>query len=182
MTFISTIAVFCKGKMAILPLLVVLVSLSRTGGDPTSKSCNAQFFIKTFSDGTSSCLYIAQKRLLFTQAVNACSSMSSHLITPKTIAQFNYLPELKLNFWVGLDDIQNEAVFRWHDDNSTFMDGLLGQNFWLKGQPDDRRQNEDCVEYYWDVKGLNDYDCYSLNYYICESPISSLGILRLPML
>ncbi|CAL1546568.1 unnamed protein product, partial [Lymnaea stagnalis] len=64
--------------------------------------------------------------------------------------------------WTGLNDINEEGVYTWVEDNSVIDDNW---NFWGPGNPDNSGDIEDCVEYHL---RFNDHICATSEYYLCE--------------
>ena len=52
--------------------------------------------------------------------------------------------------WIGLHDQHQEGLFTWADGSS------VSYEQWLPGQPDNRDDVEDCVEYSYNNNGWND--------------------------
>ncbi|KAI8773611.1 CD209 antigen, partial [Biomphalaria glabrata] len=66
--------------------------------------------------------------------------------------------------WIGLDDIQIEGRYQWHDGQE-FRDPALS-GFFHKYEPSDSERVEDCVILSGSL--LNDVPCTSSFLFVCE--------------
>uniref|UniRef100_A0A8C2A2Q9 C-type lectin domain-containing protein n=1 Tax=Cyprinus carpio TaxID=7962 RepID=A0A8C2A2Q9_CYPCA len=72
--------------------------------------------------------------------------------------------------WIGLSDTENEGIMKWVD-NST-----LKQGFWLKGQPNNQNENQNCIELNYNrektgwtpLNSWNDFSCSDKKKGFCE--------------
>ncbi|KAI8767870.1 CD209 antigen protein 2 [Biomphalaria glabrata] len=72
-------------------------------------------------------------------------------------------------FWVGLDDILEEGVYRWADDDSLSIDNAVNSSWpWFAINQPDNLGNEDCIEYSKSIYPVNDISCSLLFRFICE--------------
>ena len=69
--------------------------------------------------------------------------------------------------WVGMDDRQEEGVFRWADGRLVTEDEM---GLFKAGQPDNYNSNEHCVATEKIIHLLNDIRCQYLMRFICEIP------------
>ncbi|XP_073698004.1 uncharacterized protein [Garra rufa] len=72
---------------------------------------------------------------------------------------------IKERVWIGLSDTENEGNMKWVDNSP------LKQGFWIKGEPDDKGGNEDCIEVVLSNNILNSWDdlpCSEKRKGICE--------------
>ncbi|CAL1526000.1 unnamed protein product [Lymnaea stagnalis] len=71
---------------------------------------------------TRTCAWVSLVALNYTDAMNDCMDRGSHLYTVKDKDKLDILFNITRNsssYWLGLDDIGEENVFRWVDDNTT---------------------------------------------------------------
>ncbi|XP_071511497.1 alpha-N-acetylgalactosamine-specific lectin-like [Diadema antillarum] len=64
-------------------------------------------------------------------------------------------------YWIGMNDIDNEAWYKWSDGSS-----VVYQNFYM-GEPNNNG-NEDCVHVYPSVKQWNDWKCSQELSFVCK--------------
>uniref|UniRef100_A0A673HGM2 CD209 antigen-like protein 2 n=1 Tax=Sinocyclocheilus rhinocerous TaxID=307959 RepID=A0A673HGM2_9TELE len=72
--------------------------------------------------------------------------------------------------WIGLSDTENEGIMKWVDNSP------LKQGFWLKGEPNNYYENEDCIELNYKrdqvemspLNSWNDVPCSEKKKGICE--------------
>ncbi|KAH9496401.1 hypothetical protein Btru_012528 [Bulinus truncatus] len=130
--------------------------------------CNSTpgFNIET-NGTTSACLWWSDDKQTLTVARDACIAKGSVLASFKTWEKFQILKQRTYEIYIGLDDMEVEGVFRWHDDGSVFdLNSLLKQQIFYDNSPDNYGGYEDCVSY---IDGkLNDLYCGYQNRYVCE--------------
>ena len=99
-----------------------------------------------------------------------CRSLGGFLATVKTTQKLQMVIELSgsTNAWVGMDDLAEEGVYLWQEDNQTLTEKVRLEVF-VTDNPNNFRGNEDCVEYRSDKSALNDSKCGSLYPALCES-------------
>ncbi|KAJ7393777.1 chromatin-modulating protein mrc1 [Desmophyllum pertusum] len=68
--------------------------------------------------------------------------------------------------WIGLNDRLKEDQFVWSD--GTPFNSSWSYSNWGNNEPNNIRNDEDCVELYYNV--WNDNSCSGTNFYICERP------------
>ncbi|XP_077970269.1 lectin-like [Styela clava] len=99
---------------------------------------------------------------------NRGGDLASVGIRNPTVFNGEILPMIKsveVDTWIGLDDIQQEGAFVWAD-GVTLSDQ---DSFWSTDQPDDHKNQEDCVHLSHLKKWkFNDNHCSTSNRYICE--------------
>jgi len=88
------------------------------------------------------CYLMSPNKMNWFQAQEFCWGQNGFLAEVKTRDQQSslyFLPS-ELNFWIGLNDIENEGKFVW-------AEGHEEMNFsnWIPGQPNNSGGEEDCV-------------------------------------
>ncbi|KAK0049916.1 CD209 antigen-like protein 2, partial [Biomphalaria pfeifferi] len=113
----------------------------------------------------SSCLWISTFDANYTTAKGYCQVLG-HLYTMKVPEKvYNWMDALKYNaineFWVGLDDILEEGVYRWADDDSLLIDNAVNSSWpWFAINQPDNLGNEDCIEYSKSIYPFHDIACF----------------------
>ncbi|KAH9496400.1 hypothetical protein Btru_012523 [Bulinus truncatus] len=130
--------------------------------------CNSTpgFNVQTFGN-VSACLFWSNTTRNFTDAMKDCKARGSIVATFKTWAKFQILRQKAMyNVYIGLDDMEVEGVFRWHDDGSV-LDSAYSKQIFKPGQPDNYQQMDDCVIF--GTSGLlSDVFCIIAYSYVCE--------------
>nr|KAI8749818.1 CD209 antigen-like protein 2 [Biomphalaria glabrata] len=131
------------------------------------------FTIKSYGD-VSACMWLSNSSANYDTARKYCLNLGSHLYTiripNKLFILLDVVHTLNVDYWVGLNDIAEEGVFRWEDDNSLWKKDWT---LFASGQPDNLG-NEDCVQYSPTFYPINDRPCSYLSRFICEmSPLLS---------
>ncbi|KAK6971152.1 C-type lectin domain 4 member M [Biomphalaria glabrata] len=135
------------------------------------RACNESAGFNTVTDGTTTaCIWISSSSLRADLAYKDCQYKKSHLFAPRSLDKFNLLGHVMLSYnddvFVGLDDSEEEGVFRLADDGSKLNPDLIPLMF-TKGQPDNYF-NEDFVFYYSASRRLNDVKADIISRYVCE--------------
>ncbi|KAK0065330.1 CD209 antigen-like protein 2 [Biomphalaria pfeifferi] len=118
----------------------------------------------------SSCLWISNNSLSYQNASDKCRALGASMYTIKVKEKLDILIDAAQEYtaalypWVGLDDIQQENVFRWSDDNSILN---VSWTIWQKDEPNNEG-NQDCVYYSFSRQLLNDWHCNGSLNYVCE--------------
>ncbi|GFR64042.1 macrophage mannose receptor 1 [Elysia marginata] len=68
------------------------------------------------------------------------------------------------SFWIGLNDRDTEAGYKWLDDFP------LKYTHWASGEPNDNMNREDCVQWLLPGNAWNDNYCYLAQNFICQIP------------
>lgn len=94
-----------------------------------------------------------------------CVNRGGRLVTIKTMTELQVLGVFHDRAWIGLSDRNAEGTWLWEDGTE------LQSSFWLKGEPNDSEDNEDCVHLTAIGKklGFNDNHCEVELSYICET-------------
>ncbi|CAL1540685.1 unnamed protein product, partial [Lymnaea stagnalis] len=75
----------------------------------------------------STCIWISEKKNDYPNSQKACQEMNSHLYTLKVIKKLSMMMDAikvkhpasetsQMSFWVGLNNVETEDVYRWDDD------------------------------------------------------------------
>ncbi|XP_060593243.1 perlucin-like [Ruditapes philippinarum] len=80
------------------------------------------------------------------------------------------------SYWIGLSDIQVEGTWVWMSSKIPLVPGDYKN--WARGQPDNHKGNENCVNLEEDFGTLwNDLSCHIFQNYICERLAQDLDIV-----
>ena len=139
-----------------------------------------------------SCIWLSADKKNFDSAKEQCTQLVSNgrLFEPKNLLENDLAVTFLLkslqpanawignihppNTWIGISDLQVEGKFEYLSSGTepTFSN-------WVTGQPDDHKDGEDCVHFWFDSKrwrksvGLwNDVSCDHQYTYICEQPVT----------
>ncbi|KAK0067722.1 C-type lectin domain family 4 member M, partial [Biomphalaria pfeifferi] len=110
-------------------------------------SCNTNDSFRLYIKGSViACVWLSSSVSSYTTARNNCNAMSTHLYTIKTleklqILQENYVSNGKI--WIGLNDIVEEGVYRWEDDDS-ICDDSCKTMIHAQNEPNNYGNSEDC--------------------------------------
>ena len=74
-----------------------------------------------------------------------------------------------LSFWIGLNDINNESIFKWADGSDI---NYYNYTNWNSGEPNDYNNNEDCIEMTSNGK-WNDNQCSNSLQFLCNNDTTS---------
>ncbi|XP_077323753.1 pulmonary surfactant-associated protein A-like [Lithobates pipiens] len=101
----------------------------------------------------------------YDEAKTICASGGGQLAVPRTQEEnqaiFSLRKKVQTHTFMGINDLQHEGDFR-------DLSGQVITYFnWHAGEPNNLRNNEDCVEM-WDDGGWNDENCASKRFFICE--------------
>ncbi|KAI8777955.1 CD209 antigen protein 2, partial [Biomphalaria glabrata] len=79
-------------------------------------------FTMMANGGVSTCLWLSNVTANYNDSLKACRDLGSTLYTLKVPEKLSILLDaveaLNDDFWIGLNDIQKDGVFRWVDDGS----------------------------------------------------------------
>ena len=118
------------------------------------------------SPGGTLCYGLQQEGLTQSEAVHRCKQSGGKLAEPKSPEQNNVLEKVARyvwNFvWIGLNDIDDEMTFVWGD--GTEQDWFN----WGRGEPDNKRDSEDCVAMYAQTGEWSDTSCGSRYFAFCQ--------------
>ncbi|CAL1525997.1 unnamed protein product [Lymnaea stagnalis] len=117
------------------------------------------------------CLWVEESPLSYTEAEDCCKSYNGHLYTMRSTEKSDILKRANLvpnnQYWIGLNDREEENVFRWVDDGE-LMSQEQRIRLFKPNQPDNADPGEDCVVYKDKIYLLNDDKCHRQKAYICE--------------
>ncbi|CAL1525996.1 unnamed protein product [Lymnaea stagnalis] len=124
----------------------------------------------TVKDSTT-CLWVVQSPISSTEAQDSCKSYNGHLYTMRSTEKSDILKRANLvpnnEYWIGLNDREEENVFRWVD-NGEIMSQEQRIRLFKPNQPDNADSGEDCVVYDQRTQRLHDDKCHRQKAYICE--------------
>ncbi|XP_053353501.1 collectin-12-like [Clarias gariepinus] len=120
-----------------------------------------------------SCYFFSTEKLVFDNALQKCSGMSSSMVIINNNEEQVWLQLHTIGrgyFWLGLTDRQRENVWLWEDGSEpTFRN-------WRSGQPDNwghgNTEGEDCAGLVYGGK-WNDFPCNDQLGLICERAVNS---------
>ncbi|KAH9500441.1 Low affinity immunoglobulin epsilon Fc receptor [Bulinus truncatus] len=121
------------------------------------------------TNGTvSTCILMVRTLNYYGPAKNSCRDLGGNLYTMKVPEKFflalDSVKKAPDDYWIGLDDLDVEGVYRWADDNSVFNNSW---NLFAYGTPN-QIGDEDCIQIRPYFEYLNDYFCQTWHPYICE--------------
>ncbi len=102
-------------------------------------------------------------------AADACASFGDHLAVADDAADNGAIGQISRDWlgasaWIGLTDGETEGVWAWEDGT------VATYTQWWSGEPNDSG-GEDCAGTgFGDWGWWNDYDCYQLLAFVCETP------------
>ncbi|KAH9505528.1 C-type lectin domain 4 member M [Bulinus truncatus] len=116
----------------------------------------------------SACIWLSSDMKTYSNAASDCRAKGAHLYTVKSSFKMKILLLYNTEYWVGLNDIQVEGVYRWIDDGSIISQSQMKEYF-MAGEPNNANNDEDCIVYnYGNSRALNDIACSVTKKYICE--------------
>ncbi|XP_070531968.1 uncharacterized protein [Ptychodera flava] len=117
----------------------------------------------------SKCYYYSKTSKTWDDAKNYCRNRGSlsDLVEIEDLDEFNFIQEVFVHVWIGLNDQANEGDYRWAD-GSAYNPSAIS---WSSGNPNNGGSpfgNEDCGE--MSSYGLNDKECETRIEFVCERP------------
>ena len=105
------------------------------------------------------------------EAKTACNNISGRLVEIETeeeqallVAEKKKRSNLPPNMWIGLNDLDEEGVWRWNESARTTFTA------WAVGQPNSVRGEQDCAVMYFKSNGKwNDFWCNGMDGWKKES-------------
>ena len=110
--------------------------------------------------------HFGHRDLNWEDARKQCHQHGGDLLSVADNAEMDFVKSISFDnvtYWIGLNDLDSEDVFVW-SDGTPFNSSLY--NNWIVGEPNDDKNNEDCVEL--KEKAWNDFVCEEKLSYICE--------------
>ncbi|KAK6958674.1 macrophage mannose receptor 1-like isoform X1 [Biomphalaria glabrata] len=108
-----------------LQLIFLSLEILYLGGQRVNLQIKCRKFgyeMQTLRSATK-CLHWNRDNVTFTEAKEHCEANGGFLATFKTEDEVALATTSKIwHFWVGLDDMQSQGMYRWHDD------GTIAQN------------------------------------------------------
>ncbi|XP_042605626.1 CD209 antigen-like protein 2 [Cyprinus carpio] len=87
------------------------------------------------------CFFMSTELKSWSDSRKYCRDRGADLVIINTEEKQRFISSIvSERVWIGLSDTENEGIMKWVD-NST-----LKQGFWLKGEPNNYYENEDCIE------------------------------------
>uniref|UniRef100_A0A8C1V466 C-type lectin domain-containing protein n=1 Tax=Cyprinus carpio TaxID=7962 RepID=A0A8C1V466_CYPCA len=110
------------------------------------------------------CFFMSTELKSWSDSRQYCRDRGADLVIINTEEKQVSLCEFSERVWIGLSDTENEGIMKWVDNSP------LKQGFWLKGEPNNYYENEDCIE----LNYKRDQDSSRLHkmlisYLICKS-------------
>ncbi|XP_055901599.1 CD209 antigen-like protein 2 [Biomphalaria glabrata] len=116
----------------------------------------------------STCLWLSDILATYNDSLYKCQDLGSNLFTIKVPEKLNILlnavKTFNVEYWIGLNDRDQEGVFRWVDDGSVWTKSFP---LFAPYQPDNML-GEDCIQYHPIFYPINDYLCSHESRFICE--------------
>ncbi|XP_012994200.2 CD209 antigen-like protein E isoform X1 [Esox lucius] len=119
----------------------------------------------------SSLYFLSAEQKTWYESRQDCQRRNADLVIINSEEEQKLISGLKMRFWIGLTDKDEEGTWKWVDGTK------LTTGYWLSGQPDNFQSQEDCAEIYiWDNKRLelwNDLNCETKRNWICEKMLNN---------
>ncbi|XP_069460032.1 CD209 antigen-like protein C isoform X1 [Ambystoma mexicanum] len=113
------------------------------------------------------CYFFSRSSVTYDSAKQSCAVQNSRVVILNNKEEVNFLIQHtgSKGYWISLTDIDTEGKWHWGDGTPlTFSN-------WNKGEPNNDKNNEDCVEMrpdgFW-----NDLPCSTKFNFICEATLS----------
>ncbi|XP_059848126.1 C-type lectin domain family 10 member A-like isoform X3 [Hypanus sabinus] len=111
-----------------------------------------------------SCYSFSSSTKTWDDAQRHCELLDAHLVVINNAEEQEFLINtLQSRYWIGLSDAASEGDWRWVDGT----DYSSSSSNWSKGEPNDEKNAEDCVETFDNGK-WNDLPCVTSQSWICE--------------
>ncbi|XP_059166062.1 lectin BRA-3-like [Physella acuta] len=148
---------------------------------PTSNADNkvytAQAFCTTSANFTlasngsvSTCLYLSQENLNYSDASLACKALGAQMYTIREMEKFHIiikaLSKSKENYWIGLSDVVSEGHYVWEDDGTEITSEMKSAIF-ASGMPYGY-SFYDCIRYVYTWFMFGDHNCANMYKFVCE--------------
>ncbi|GFO35667.1 C-type lectin [Plakobranchus ocellatus] len=122
------------------------------------------------SEGHFTCLLELTSLSSYQKATAECNSLGGYLASVRTVEELEMVKVLAkgTSMWIGLDDLEEEGVFKWQEDGKIMTDAEYDATF--INAPNNMDNNQHCVEYGHKSLSFNDDFCDNLMKAICEIP------------
>ncbi|XP_025108871.1 cell wall protein DAN4-like isoform X3 [Pomacea canaliculata] len=151
---------------------VILLLFTGTGEAQTADNCGSGWILLN-----STCYFLVLEPMNWSSALTNCQEKGAGLLSLKSETE-QKLIEMKLatherTWWVGpqrstsSDGNSSDSTLVTLHENSSFSGEMI---LWNKGEPNNNKKNEDCVEIY-PTGLLNDLPCSWSVSYICEKEL-----------
>ncbi|XP_016117393.1 CD209 antigen-like protein C [Sinocyclocheilus grahami] len=117
------------------------------------------------------CFFMSSELKSWSDSRQYCRDRGADLLIINTEEKQRFISSLvSERVWIGLSDTENEGSMKWVDNSP------LKQGFWLKGEPNNYYENEDCIELNYKrdqverspLNSWNDQPCSEKKKGICE--------------
>ena len=119
------------------------------------------------------CYYFSSEKKTWDQAMEYCQNNNGSLLEIDSNEEIQFIlgtSRAENYLWVGAHDRVLEGQFIWQTSKRT-----VHQDLWYENEPNNSRDNEDCVEIYKHRKGkLNDKTCSRISNFVCEKQIMKI--------
>ncbi|XP_028918127.1 C-type lectin domain family 4 member K-like [Ornithorhynchus anatinus] len=123
--------------------------------------------------------YFSQDKKSWDEAERFCKSWNSHLTSVMSEKEQDYLSKKSKGspHWIGLRERRTEHQWSWSD--GTPFQEAESKWFWEEGQPDNWRQEEECVAMRTKERSSwNDGNCQNRLHWICKKVPRQFGLSR----
>ncbi|XP_055879830.1 CD209 antigen-like isoform X2 [Biomphalaria glabrata] len=123
----------------------------------------------TFTGGKMCCFWSVIPKT-FADAKADCEARGARLAVFKGADKMAFLiSQLSIwarDIWIGLDDIQKEGTFVWHDGTILYKHEY--HPLYFSNDNPDNDDNQDCVDLSWSYWKFDDDSCSKSKNYVCE--------------
>ncbi|XP_045209746.2 C-type lectin domain family 4 member M-like [Mercenaria mercenaria] len=123
----------------------------------------------------SSCYHISHDKEPMITASASCQHMGCEFVEIESAAEnaflFAQIKPLKIEAWLGLNDIQEETIWHWYGSNRPLTS--TGFKNWHSGEPNNLQDDENCALMSPANGQWYDGHCHVPLHYICEKSYGS---------
>ncbi|XP_052776852.1 brevican core protein-like isoform X2 [Mya arenaria] len=122
------------------------------------------------------CYHLSTEKENWPGAESICRMFGGTLAEARTTAERDYITSVvkhhSRKYWIGLNDLSLEDEWRWIGSGK-----LAVATLWYPGQPDNDKNNENCVytDGSHDGKWIDEQCPDHFNYYICEKRLDEIN-------